>query len=274
LGDFLSPEMPKAKEKTAGRSRPSQPSDGSDDEIAPTQGSAIVSQQVASTQGEQSLSHLPVREREEIINNIVRFLLIADQKKLPIKRADIIKHTMKDHSRAFVPLMNAACEKLRVIFGIDAKFDDRTKGYILVNMIDNMYDNPHQTWSLEDNAQIGLVMVILTFIFMKGNKVEDEVLYDMLRRLGIDTESKDETFGEVRRVITTTFVRQGYLDVEKEQGDPPRLVFRWGPRARLETDKQQALDFVCQIYGHATPERWTSQLRDIQQSEGTAGSST
>jgi len=255
--------MPKAKDK-----RPRVPSDdGSDDSdggVGPTQASVARSQRA-----DQTLSQLPPAEQEDVVNNVVRYLLIADQKKLPIKRADIVKHAMKDHGRAFGAVMKVASEKLRTVFGIDAVYEEKVKGYILINTLDNMFDDPHQYWPPEDHATLGLVMVILTVIFMKGNKIDDEVLFDALRRLGVDVDNNDETFGDVRRLVTTTFVKQGYLEMEREPGDPPRSFFSWGPRARLETTKTHALSFVGQVFNQST-ERWTAQMRDIELSESSA----
>lgn len=82
-------------------------------------------------------------DRSAIVANVVRYLLIADQKKIPIKRADIVKNSIpKELSRAFNVLMKEACDKLRNVFGIQVIHDD--KGYILVNTIDNFYNDPHQ----------------------------------------------------------------------------------------------------------------------------------
>lgn len=53
------------------------------------------------------------------LNDIVRYLLSADQRKLPIKRADITKNVVKENGRAFSSLMAQAAEKLRSVFGIE-----------------------------------------------------------------------------------------------------------------------------------------------------------
>jgi len=79
---------------------------------------------------------------------------------------------------------------------------------MLVNVLDNKYDAAHQTWPPEDHANIGLVMVILSVIFMKGNILSEEDLYDLLSRLGISQDRPDDTFGDVKHLITTDFVRQ------------------------------------------------------------------
>jgi len=79
---------------------------------------------------------------------------------------------------------------------------------MLVNLLDNKYDAAHQTWSPEDNSIMGLIMTILSVIFMKGNVLSEEDLYDLLTRLGITLDRPDDTFGEVKHLIMTDFVRQ------------------------------------------------------------------
>lgn len=259
--------MPKSQDKTRTSVYRREPRED-DETYAPTQSQSSQrgQQTMSSTQIDKSLAQLSSDERNRIVNNIVRYLLVADQKKVPIKKSDIVKNAMKEHGRAFAPLMKEASDKLLAVFGIQAVPDDTTKSYMLVNTIDNVYDQQHQIWPPEDHARLGLVMVILSVIFMKGNVIDDETLFDMLRRLGIDTENRDDTFGDVRHLVTNLFVRQGYLVMEREHGDPPRHSFRWGPRAKLETRKTEALNFICEVFG-TTKERWSTQLRDIELTE-------
>ena len=55
-------------------------------------------------------------------------------------------------------------------------------------------------------------------------------------------------FGDVKKLITQEFVRMGYLEyVRDPKSDPPVYEFKWGPRAKLEISKRNALDFVCQV---------------------------
>jgi len=227
----------------------------------------------SSTQGstlEKQFMQMSVQDRETIANNIVRYLLTADCKKQPMKQLEIKKNVLKDYSRAFNSLMKIATEKLRSVFGIEVVETEwgKQKAYYLINALDNKYDAPHQSWPPDDHAQMGLVMVILSVIFMKGNVLKEEDLFDLLNRLGISLDRPDDTFGDVKPLIFTDFVRKGYLEVEREQGsDPPTHLFRWGSRARAETSKRHAMDFICQVFGEDLPQRWTAQMHDIEQSQ-------
>jgi len=246
----------------------------SDEEVPPA---TPASSETGSTQRSSSNAHsdkqfmqMSVADRDRIAADIVRYLLAADYKKHPIKQQDIKKHVLKDYSRAFNGLMKMAVEKLNTIFGIEVVETEigKQKAYILINALDNKYDAPHQTWPPEVDANMGLVMVILSVIFMKGNTLSEEDLFDLLNRLGITADHPHETFGDIKQLIMMDFVRQGYLEVERVQGsDPPVHVFRWGPRAKAETSKRHAMDFICQVFDEDSPQRWAAQLHDIQQSQ-------
>lgn len=246
----------------------------SDDELpATTATSDTANTQRSSSHLEKQFAQMSVQDRERLANDIVRYILASDYRKYPIRQVDIKKHALKDYSRAFGSLMKMAVEKLRSVFGIDCVETDwgKQKAYILINVLDNKYNAPHQTWPPEDHATMGLIMVILSVIFMKGNILTEEDLLDLLGRLGISPDHPDPTFGDIRSLIYTDFVRKGYLEVEREHGsDPPSHLFRWGPRAQAETSKRHAMDFVCQVFEEDLPQRWTAQMHDIEQSQAAA----
>ena len=84
---------------------------------------------------------------------------------------------------------------------------------------------------------------------------------------------RHEVFGDVKRLLTSEFVRQEYLDYSRQPDtDPPIFEFRWGVRAKIETTKADVLKMVCSIYGETDTSSWKTQFADIrhdQQQEGT-----
>jgi len=293
--------MPKVSQKTSGRRREPPSSSESDSDVVPPKNSAgrkngeksrgaktpqqnviadsdeegntaseTASAQRSTSTLEKQFTQLSMEDRDRLSNDIVRYLLAADNRKVPIKQADIRKHALREYSRSFGSVMKIAIDKMLNLFGIDVVEMDlgKQKAYILINSLDNKYDAPHQNWPPEDHAKMGLVMVILSVIFMKGNVLMEEDLYDLFNRLGIAVDQPDSTFGDVKHFVMTDLVRQGYLEVEREQGsDPPTHLFRWGPRAKAETSKRHAMDFICQVFGEDTPQRWAAQMHDIEQSQ-------
>ncbi|ESO89986.1 hypothetical protein LOTGIDRAFT_56299, partial [Lottia gigantea] len=184
------------------------------------------------------------------VNDLVQYLLIMDQKKYPIKKLDINKIVLKDTSKAFPLVMKRASEKLSEVFGIDVvELQDKHKGsYILVSKYENDVEKPHILWPEEDNCHTGLLVIILSLIFMNNNVMQDSELWHTLKKLGIDPEVHHETFGDVKKLVTQEFVRQAYLEyIKQPQTDPLVYDFKWGQRAKAETSKNNILHFVSEV---------------------------
>lgn len=55
-------------------------------------------------------------------------------------------------------------------------------------------------------------------------------------------------FGDVKKLLNTEFVRQGYLDYQRLANmEPLAYEVRWGPRAKHEVSKMDILNLVCQV---------------------------
>lgn len=259
--------MPKAKQKSNTRDR------DSDDEYISSQ--APASQ--ALSQAQKTIASMDRGEKEKRLNDLVQYLLVMDQKKIPIKKQDINKHVLKEFSKAFPVMIKLAADKLRNVFGIElVPLDDKLKGsYILVNKIDVDTDDQEQAggfnpveWSDEDNASTGLLMVILSLVFMNGKVMQDSQLWHVLKKLGVDQDCQHEFFGDVKKLVSTEFVRQGYLEFTRQpNSDPPVFDVRWGQRAQKELPLRYCLQFVSQLY-EKEPEVWTSQWQMVMEQEG------
>ena len=58
-----------------------------------------------------------------------------------------------------------------------------------------------------------------------------------------------EVFGDIKKLLTQEFVRQGYLEMTRQPNmDPPVTEFGWGQRAKLETSKRRVLEFVSKVW--------------------------
>ncbi|KAK6175409.1 hypothetical protein SNE40_013878 [Patella caerulea] len=229
------------------------------------------SQATSLTQAEKAAAKLDQKELELKVNDLVQYLLIMDQKKYPIKKVDINKVVLKDTSnKAFPLVMKRASEKLADIFGIDViELQDKQKGsYILISKYEIDADKPNVVWPEEDNTRMGLLMIILSLVFMNNNIMQDSEMWHTLKKLGIDPEVPHETFGDVKKLITSEFVRQGYLEyIRQPQTDPSIYDFKWGQRAKAETSKRNILHFVSQMYDVSDPQQWTSQWQDKENEE-------
>ncbi|XP_012378504.1 non-structural maintenance of chromosomes element 3 homolog [Dasypus novemcinctus] len=202
------------------------------------------------------------------VGELVQFLLIKDQKKIPIKRTDILKHVIGDYYKDVFPdLLKLAAERLQYVFGYRlVKLEPKHNTYVLINTLEPVEGDAEMKGS-QDQPTTGLLMIILGLIFMKGNCIKESELWRFLRRLGVYPTKKHLVFGDPKKLITGEFVRQRYLKYQRlPHTDPVDYELEWGPRSHLETSKMKALKFVAKIHNQ-DPRDWPSQYREALEDE-------
>ncbi|XP_042702633.1 non-structural maintenance of chromosomes element 3 homolog isoform X1 [Chrysemys picta bellii] len=204
------------------------------------------------------------------VSELVQYLLVKDQKKIPIKRADILKNVIKDYRGVYSEIIKRAGRTLQQVFGLQLmEIDPKHHTYILVSILPRLeVDNLKQD---DCTAKLGLLTVILSFLFMKGNAAKESAVWEMLRRLRVDPGVRHEVFGDVKKLVTEEFVRQKYLEYNRiPHTDPPEFEFQWGARAAKETSKMQILRFVAKIQ-NKDPKAWSTQYTEAAAEEAAAG---
>ncbi|XP_034996608.1 non-structural maintenance of chromosomes element 3 homolog [Zootoca vivipara] len=212
----------------------------------------------------RNLERRPQNQVELKANELVQFFLFKDQKKLPIKRADILKHVVKDYKDVFPEILRRANGILQLVFGMElVEIDPKNHTYIVINKLP-----PLKQKSFEDNdivCKMGLLLAILGLIFMKGNVAKESAVWELLKRLRIDSSGGSyKAFGDVKKLVAEEFVKQKYLEYTRlPHTDPPEFEFRWGPRAVKEITKEEVLQFVAKIKNR-DPKSWTSQYKEAE----------
>ncbi|XP_022272537.1 protein ENTREP2 isoform X2 [Canis lupus baileyi] len=85
------------------------------------------------------------------VAELVQFLLIKDQKKIPIKRTDILKHVIGDYKDIFPDLLRLAAERLEYVFGYRlVELEPKSNTYILINTLE----------PVEEDAEITFFMLL------------------------------------------------------------------------------------------------------------------
>lgn len=244
------------------RGRPSAVQDTSaqdmdvDDELSQTQ---------TLSQAKRSLEkHSPDQVNLQV-GELVQYFLVRDQKKLLIKRADIIKNVVKEYKDVYPEILLRAKKTLQEVFGFELEeIDTKNHVYVLTNRLEPVEGDGIKV--NDETAKLGLLTVILSLIFMKGNTVKETAVWEMLRHLRIIPGEKHEQFGDVKKLVTDEFVKQKYLEYNKvPHTDPTEYEFQWGARAFKETSKMRILDFVSKIQ-QKEPKSWESQYKDSQDS--------
>ncbi|XP_062454678.1 non-structural maintenance of chromosomes element 3 homolog isoform X2 [Rhea pennata] len=229
-----------------------------DDDYIPSQ-----TQTQALSQGPRNLERHSQEQVDQKVSELVQFLLVKDQKKIPIKRSDILKKVIGEYKDVYSEIVNRAGRTLQQVFGLQlVEIDTKHHVYILISTLPRTEgDNLRQD---DQTAKLGLLTVILSFIFMKGNSAKDGAVWEFLRRLRVHPGERHEIFGDVKKLVMEEFVRQKYLEISPiPLTDPVEFKFQWGPRATKETSKKEMLHFVAKIQGK-DPSFWTSQFKEVE----------
>ncbi|XP_047392795.1 melanoma-associated antigen B18-like [Sciurus carolinensis] len=196
---------------------------------------------------------------------LVQFLIDKYQKKELITKADMLKYVIKKYKYRFNEILRRASEHMELAFGVDLKEVDPIRHYYaLVSKLDYTLDG---TMGDEENMpKMGLLMIVLGVIFMKGNCAPEEEIWNVLNMMGVYADRKHFIYGEPRKVITEDLVQLKYLESQQvPNSDPPRYEFMWGPRAHAETSKMKILEFLAKIHDttpNAFPSWYEEALKD------------
>nr|XP_020464752.1 non-structural maintenance of chromosomes element 3 homolog isoform X2 [Monopterus albus]XP_020464753.1 non-structural maintenance of chromosomes element 3 homolog isoform X2 [Monopterus albus] len=228
--------------------------------------------QPSTSQVQRGLEKLTPAQVEQKTAEVVQYFLVKDQKKIPIRRADLVKHVVKDYRNIYPEIIKRAERTFDQVFGLKlVEIDTKSHSYILINKMEPVVGasiiNP-------TNPKMGLLFVILSIIFMKGGLVRENLIWSTLKKLRVDPGEKHEEFGDVRKVVTDEFVRQRYLEyVRIPHTEPVEHEFRWGQRADKEVSKAKILEFMGQLH-EQDPQSWSQQYREAHSTPSSSQAST
>ncbi|XP_072913678.1 non-structural maintenance of chromosomes element 3 homolog [Hemitrygon akajei] len=174
------------------------------------------------------------------------------------------KNVLKDYRSRYCKIIKRAGRIFSQEFGMElVEIDPKNHAYILINKLEPAQDDS-MNWG-DATAKMGLLLVILSIIFMKGNAVKDSLLWHTLKKLRIDPSERHQDFGDVKKLITEEFVKQKYLDYSRiPHTDPAENEFQWGPRAARETSKMEVLEFVAKMHSEQDPKTCATQFKEAQ----------
>lgn len=167
-------------------------------------------------------------ERDTEVKNMVKIFLNNCASQIPLKRQTIVHTALNGKGKSFNPAFNAASNILKQTYGICVYevADSKTKQYITISDL----IGTRKEFAKQRRPHIVVLMIILSYIYMKGSSVTEQSLFVFLRSLHIDVEADDENsyFGtNLKKLITDTFVKKLYLKKTKEDDSlnkDPRYV--------------------------------------------------
>ncbi|XP_075856027.1 melanoma-associated antigen D2 [Microcebus murinus] len=199
-------------------------------------------------------------------NDLVKYLLAKDQTKIPIKRSDMLKDIIKEYTDVYPEIIERAGYSLEKVFGIQLKEIDKNDHlYILLSTLEPT--DAGILGTTKESPKLGLLMVLLSIIFMNGNRSSEAVIWEVLRKLGLRPGIHHSLFGDVKKLVTDEFVKQKYLDYARvPNSNPPEYEFFWGLRSYYETSKMKVLKFACKVQ-KKDPKEWAAQYREAMEAD-------
>ncbi|KAK1119416.1 hypothetical protein K0M31_013245 [Melipona bicolor] len=200
-----------------------------------------------------SADHATSKDNDQLVNSLIRYLLMLDGRKQIITKTRIIKNVFGNRGKHFVQTMNNAKNLLSTVFGY--KLIELESGkYMLVNEIENTL--PHIEPSATESSQMILLFLVLTHIFMLEDCCSEGI--------SCEDDQQHSYFGNVKQLINEIFVAQGYINrTVLETNDSTNVEFKWGYRAEYEFSRRKALEFVSQVFDGRPINSWQLQFKTL-----------
>ena len=235
--------------------------------------------------GSEYLQESLIKKKAEECVQYILYCYLADRKVI-IRRTDLVKNVLKDHSKQFRTVFKLVDEYLNDVFGLSVvaldsdkneKFGIRRKFEFDFDLNKNYNDSKRLTKfktdsnendrEFQEQFKYSMLMICLSLILMNENEIDSGLFWDTIKKLDINKEEKRHKYlGDVLKYFTVDLVKEGYLEYEPIKNvEPPTFKFKWGYKSKLEITKMSVLNFVCEIYGGkdaCKPEEWIAQFAD------------
>ncbi|KAK2496017.1 hypothetical protein MC885_007485 [Smutsia gigantea] len=205
----------------------------------------------------------PLNRRVEMLMSL---LLSKYKRKEPIRKVDMIKSINKKYREHFPEILRRAAARVELVFGLELKeVKPNSTSYTFVNKLDHLDGSLSSGWEFHKH---GVLMPLLSGIFLNGNRSSEQQIWQLLNMLDIYEGRRHFFFGDPRKLITD-LVQAKYLECRQiPESVPPCNEFLWGPRAYALTSKMQVLELVAKISGTtptAFPKHYEEAFRDAEE---------
>ncbi|XP_036880975.2 melanoma-associated antigen 10-like [Manis javanica] len=200
--------------------------------------------------------------------HLVAFLLLKYLAVESTTKAEMLEVLGQDHEDYFSLFFSCVSECLQLAFGIDLEeVDPSDHSYILVIALDITYSG--QLHNDETLPMSSLLLLLLSIIFLEGGSVPEEKVWEILGVMGMCPGREHVIFGDPIELITGVWVQEQYLEYRQvPDSDPARFHLLWGPRAHVETDVVEVLEFLAKVKDRTANACLTWYEEDVRDQEG------
>lgn len=220
--------------------------------LSRTRGEVSQTQRIASSQSATQPAQNETAadaDLDQMVINMVKVILNLSVNKHPIKKPDLVKNALAGNGRLFPKVIGQAMNELSDVYGYKLIETERNKTFILISTVAS-----GSVLDLNEDfrRKYTLLYLILGYIFMKNGSIPEQGLWDFLAKLNILDDEEHSYFGNVRKLVNETFLKQTYLVRTKqvvEGMNEDRFFFSWGSRANHELSKKDILESICKLMG-------------------------
>ncbi|KAM5292726.1 necdin [Ctenodactylus gundi] len=194
-------------------------------------------------------------------HELMWYVLVKDQKNMVIWFPDMVKDVIGSYKKWCRSILRRTSLILARVFGLHLRLISlHTMEFALVKAL--APEDLDRVALSNRMPMTGLLLMILSLIYVKGRGARESAVWNVLRILGLRPWKKHSTFGDVRKLITEEFVQQNYLKYQRVPNvEPPEYEFFWGSRASQEITKMQIMQFLARVF-KKDPQAWPSRYRE------------
>ncbi|XP_036880978.2 melanoma-associated antigen 10 [Manis javanica] len=212
----------------------------------------------------QVLSSFPSIVIHDKAAQLLAFLLLKYVAMESTTKVEMLEVLGLDHQDHFPVIFSCVSECLKLAFGIDVEEGDPSDhSYMLVTAPGLTY-----SWQLSYEQSLpmsSLLLFLLTIIFMEGDWAPEEKVWEMLGVMGMCPGREHVIFGDPRELIIGVWVQEQYLEYRQvPDSDPARFHLLWGPRAHVEANVIEILEFLAKVKESTTNACLTWYKEDVR----------
>jgi hypothetical protein len=210
--------------------------------------------------------------RNNLVADVVRFILSKDSAKLPIKKAEISTKIVKDYKKYTANILELAQARLTDVFGMTlVEVDAKTKGtYILTSPFSpNELDEFINTKSVSQETESIVLMSTLSLIEISNGRIDIDKAIEALGKMGLekleykDKNEKNEKYWE--NLVRHQFQKTLYLRSFKESGQGRDITFiSAGFRTSVEIGRININKYIAKLFGDEMDD---IRLKEIENEE-------
>ncbi|XP_048191421.1 melanoma-associated antigen 8-like [Perognathus longimembris pacificus] len=180
---------------------------------------------------------------------LMPYLIFKYWMKQWVTKAEMLNYIIPIHHHHFHIIFSNTCLCMRLLFGVDIEEVDHTiPSYELSLAAGITYDGIRR--DVQGLPKTGLLLIVLSIIFMEGNRAREEVVWQALNIIEVYAGREHCLFGDPWNLIMGDFIEEGYLEYcPVPLSNPVCYEFIWGPRAYAETSKLKILQHCAQFGG-------------------------